>query len=87
MSLRSLDVLSAVDVIAAEDTRHSRRLLDAHGIRTRLIAAHEHNEQGAATQICALLAGGGHVALISDGGTPAVSDPGARIVARVRESG
>ena len=87
MSLRSLDVLGAVDVIAAEDTRHSKRLLDAHGIRTRLVAAHEHNEQRAASQICGLLADGRHVALISDAGTPAVSDPGARIVARVQQAG
>lgn len=87
MTLRSLDVLSAVDLIAAEDTRHSQRLLDAHGITTRLIPAHQHNEQAAAAQICAQLAAGSHVALITDAGTPAVSDPGARVVARVQAAG
>lgn len=87
MTLRALDILAAVDVIAAEDTRHSQRLLDAHGIRTRLLAAHQHNEQSAAAHICELLAAGHHVALITDAGTPAVSDPGARIVARVQDAG
>lgn len=87
ISLRALDVLGAVDLIAAEDTRHSQRLLDAHGIRTRLVAAHQHNEERAAAQICDHLAAGRQVALISDAGTPAVSDPGARIVARVQQAG
>ncbi len=87
ISLRALDVLRAVDVIAAEDTRHSQRLLDAYGIRARLLALHEHNEQEAAGGLIRLLEKGQHVALISDAGTPAVSDPGARAVARVREAG
>lgn len=87
ITLRALEVLGKVDVIAAEDTRHSKRLLDAHGIATRLVALHKHNEQSAATQIIAMLEKGEHVALISDAGTPGVSDPGARAVARVREAG
>lgn len=87
ISLRALDVLREVDVIAAEDTRHSQRLLDAYGIATRLVAVHEHNEQAAAEQLVRRLQAGEHVALISDAGTPAISDPGARVVARVREAG
>ncbi len=87
ISARGLGVLSEVDVVAAEDTRHSQRLLDAHGIRAQLLALHEHNEQTAATRLIALLGEGKHVALISDAGTPGVSDPGARAVARVLEAG
>ncbi|WP_245538520.1 SAM-dependent methyltransferase, partial [Thauera phenylacetica] len=84
ITLRALAVLAAVDVVAAEDTRHSQRLLDAHGIRARMLAVHQHNEQEAAGAIVAELAAGRQVALITDAGTPAVSDPGARLVARVR---
>jgi 16S rRNA (cytidine1402-2'-O)-methyltransferase len=87
ISLRALAVLGAVDVVAAEDTRHSQRLLEAFGIRTRMQAVHQHNEQAAAGQLIELLANGRQVALITDAGTPAVSDPGARLVARVREAG
>lgn len=87
IGLRALAVLAAVELIAAEDTRHSQRLLDAFGIRTRLMAAHRHNEQEAADRVIARLDGGAQVALISDAGTPAISDPGARLVARVRAAG
>lgn len=87
ITLRALAVLRAVDVIAAEDTRHSQRLLDVCGIRTRMLALHEHNEQAAAGQLIELLAQGRQVALITDAGTPAISDPGARAVARVRAAG
>ncbi len=87
ITLRALDVLAAVDVVAAEDTRASSVLLAAHGIRARLIAAHAHNEDAAAREIIALLAAGKRVALISDAGTPGVSDPGARIVSAVRAAG
>jgi 16S rRNA (cytidine1402-2'-O)-methyltransferase len=87
ISLRALAVLAAVDVIAAEDTRHSQRLLDAYRIRVPLFAVHEHNEQAAAGRLIERLAQGQQVALISDAGTPAVSDPGARAVARVRAAG
>jgi len=76
-----------VDLVAAEDTRHTQRLLDAHGIRVPTMAAHEHNEQGAAARICERLAEGQHVALVSDAGTPAVSDPGGRIVGAVQVAG
>ena len=85
--MRAQAVLAGVDAIAAEDTRHSQRLLDALGVGTRLFPLHEHNEQAAAGQVIRMLEDGKHVALISDAGTPAVSDPGARAVARVREAG
>lgn len=87
ITLRALDILAAVAVVAAEDTRTSANLLAAHGIRTRLIAAHDHNERAAAGQIIELLTSGQAVALISDAGTPAVSDPGARIVRAVHGAG
>ncbi|MBK9218662.1 MAG: 16S rRNA (cytidine(1402)-2'-O)-methyltransferase [Uliginosibacterium sp.] len=87
ITLRALDVLRAVDVVAAEDTRHSQRLLAAHGISPKMLPVHEHNEQEGATRILAMLAAGQHVALITDAGTPAVSDPGARLVARVQAEG
>ena len=85
--MRAQAVLAAVDAIAAEDTRHSQRLLDAFGIKAKLLALHEHNEQAAVGQVIRMLEAGQHVALISDAGTPAISDPGARAVARVREAG
>lgn len=87
ITLRALEVLRAADAIACEDTRHARHLLDHHGIRGQLIALHEHNEQQAAEKLIALLATGKNIALISDAGTPAVSDPGARAVAAVRAAG
>jgi 16S rRNA (cytidine1402-2'-O)-methyltransferase len=87
ITLRALETLKAADVIACEDTRHARRLLDHHGIRAQLLALHEHNEQAAAEKLIAALASGKNVALISDAGTPAVSDPGARAVAAVRTAG
>ena len=87
ITLRALEALRAADVIACEDTRHARRLLDHHGIAGQLLALHEHNEQAAAEKLIGLLAAGKQVALISDAGTPAVSDPGARAVAAVRRAG
>ena len=85
--MRALKVLASADLIAAEDTRTTARLLDHHGVRARLMAAHEHNEQRAAGRIIAELSQGRTVALVTDAGTPAISDPGAGIVARVREAG
>ncbi len=88
ISLRALDVLGSADVIAAEDTRNSGHLLTHHGIAAkRLMALHQHNERGAAEKIIALLAQGQSVALVTDAGTPAVSDPGALLVADVRAAG
>ena len=87
LSLRAWQALMQCDVIAAEDTRSSRALLDAWGISTPLIAAHRHNEAEAAQGVLKRLAQGERVGLISDAGAPAVSDPGARVVRAVRESG
>lgn len=87
ITLRALETLRAAAVVACEDTRHARRLLDHHGIRAQLLALHEHNEQQAAEKLIDLLSAGKSVALIADAGTPAVSDPGARAVAAVRRAG
>jgi 16S rRNA (cytidine1402-2'-O)-methyltransferase len=88
ITLRALDVFKQVDVIAAEDTRVTARLLTHYGIASRkLIALHEHNEQRTAPHVIELLGAGRSVALVSDAGTPAFSDPGARLVAAVRDAG
>ena len=88
ITYRAIEVLKAVDVIAAEDTRVTAKLLNHYGIASKkLIALHEHNEQRAAPRVIAELAAGRSVALASDAGTPAFSDPGARLVAAVREAG
>ncbi len=88
ITLRALDVLGAADTIAAEDTRNTRHLLQHHGIgETRLLALHQHNERAAAQRIIDLLQQGQSVALVTDAGTPAVSDPGALLVEAVREAG
>jgi 16S rRNA (cytidine1402-2'-O)-methyltransferase len=88
ITLRALEVLKQVDVIAAEDTRVTSRLLNHYAIASRkLIALHEHNEQQTAPHVIELLARGRSVALTSDAGTPAFSDPGARLIAAVREAG
>jgi 16S rRNA (cytidine1402-2'-O)-methyltransferase len=87
ITLRALKVLGAVDVIAAEDTRNTARLLDRHSIRTRMLSLHEHNETRRAEEILRLLEEGRQVALVSDAGTPVLSDPGAILVARLRAAG
>ncbi len=87
ITLRALDVLRSVDAIACEDTRHTRRLLDHYDIRVATFALHEHNEAGAAQKLIGMLAAGKRVALVSDAGTPGVSDPGSRAVAAVRAAG
>jgi 16S rRNA (cytidine1402-2'-O)-methyltransferase len=87
VSLRALDLLAAVDVIAAEDTRVTSKLLARHGIASRLVSLHEHNEARRAEEITALLAQGRSVALVTDAGTPAVADPGARLVQKVMNAG
>lgn len=84
---RAEEVLRAVPWVAAEDTRHTAPLLKHLGVMARLLPAHEHNEEAAAARIIDILQAGESVALVSDAGTPAVSDPGTRIVARVREAG
>lgn len=87
ITLRALSVLGAVEVVAAEDTRVVRRLLDHHGIGTAAMAVHEHNESAAARRVIELIESGKAVALVSDAGTPAISDPGAVLVRKVREAG
>ena len=81
VSLRALDVLRGVDLIAAEDTRHTRRLLARHEIEARLISYHARNAATRGGDLLARLRGGARVALVTDAGTPGVSDPGSELVA------
>lgn len=87
ITLRALEVLKAVDVIAAEDTRHTSGLLSHYAIRKKMLAVHEHNEHQSAEQLLARLHAGESVALVTDAGTPGISDPGAVVVDIVREAG
>jgi 16S rRNA (cytidine1402-2'-O)-methyltransferase len=87
LSFRALAILSRADLICAEDTRVTQQLLRAYGVSARLISVREQNEQSMAERIIAALAAGQVVAQVSDAGTPAVCDPGARLVTRVREAG
>lgn len=87
LSLRAWHALNRADVIAAEDTRASRNLLEAWGIHTPLMAAHRHNEMTAAADIVGRIQSGQRVALVSDAGSPAVSDPGGLVVQAVRDAG
>jgi 16S rRNA (cytidine1402-2'-O)-methyltransferase len=90
ISLRALHVLSKVDVVACEDTRHTQQLLRAYGLDrpgSQLLAVHQHNEAEAAHNVLERLGQGQRVAYVSDAGTPAISDPGARLVAAVRQAG
>ena len=87
MSARAISTLHAVTVIAAEDTRHSRPLLQYHGVDTPLVALHEYNERDAVDALVRRLLAGDAVALISDAGTPLISDPGFRLVRAARAAG
>ncbi len=87
ITLRALWILAQVDFIAAEDTRQTRKLLDKFGINARLISVREHNERHGADIIMEHLSAGNRVAMVTDAGTPGVSDPGARAVKVVREGG
>lgn len=87
ISARAIQTLRSVAVIAAEDTRHSRPLLQHHGIDTPLVALHEHNEREVVEALVRRLLGGESVALISDAGTPLISDPGFRLVRAARAAG
>ena len=87
ITLRALHVLSIVDAVACEDTRNTSHLMTRYGLSKTLIAAHEHNEREVADKIIDRLRAGERIALVSDAGTPAVSDPGARIVDAVRNAG
>ena len=90
ISLRALHVLQKVDALACEDTRHTQQLLRAYGLDrpgSQLLAVHQHNEAEAAQSVLDKLTQGQRVAYVSDAGTPAISDPGARLVAAVRAAG
>lgn len=87
VSPRALEALGHADLVACEDTRTSRTLLARHGIAARTVALHAHNERTAATRLLAALREGKSVALVSDAGTPAVSDPGALLVASAHQAG
>ena len=87
ITLRALHVLAIADAVACEDTRNTSQLLQRYGLSKPLLATHEHNEREAAEKIVERLRAGQRVALVSDAGTPAVSDPGARVVDAVRGAG
>jgi len=87
VTLRALRVLRAADLVLAEDTRRTRILLDRHGIATRPLSLHAHNESARTAAVLAALAEGRDVALVSDAGTPLVSDPGERLVAAAIAAG
>lgn len=87
ITLRALETLAGVDLIACEDTRTTRVLLDRYGIRARVISYHEHNGDRQRPRLLAALAAGLSVAIVSDAGTPLVSDPGFRLVRAVVEAG
>jgi 16S rRNA (cytidine1402-2'-O)-methyltransferase len=87
LSPRAGQVLGSVDAICAEDTRHTRQLLSQLGVSTPLLALHEHNEEAMAPRLVARLQAGESLALVSDAGTPLVSDPGFRLVRAAREAG
>ncbi|HVL75802.1 MAG TPA: 16S rRNA (cytidine(1402)-2'-O)-methyltransferase [Noviherbaspirillum sp.] len=87
LTLRAVNTLALADAVACEDTRNTAALLNRYGLHKELIAAHEHNEREAAERLIARLQSGQRIALVSDAGTPGISDPGARIVDAVREAG
>src|ERR687888_364320 len=87
VTLRVLEELRRADVVLCEDTRHTRGLLDRHGIQARLLSYHEHNEAKRTAELLPRLRDGERVALVSDAGMPGISDPGARLVAAALEAG
>ena len=87
ISARALAVLAQADLVAAEDTRTTGYLLAHHGIAAKLVALHEHNERERAAELVGRMLAGKSIALVSDAGTPAISDPGALLVARAMEAG
>jgi 16S rRNA (cytidine1402-2'-O)-methyltransferase len=87
MTIRGLETLKTVDAIAAEDTRHTSGLLSHFGISKKLIAVHEHNEHQSAEKLLTQLQAGENIALVTDAGTPGISDPGAVVVDLVRKAG
>ncbi|WP_020620811.1 16S rRNA (cytidine(1402)-2'-O)-methyltransferase [Paenibacillus daejeonensis] len=87
MTFRAVRVLQEVDLIAAEDTRQTRKLLTHYEIQTRLVSYHEHNKQASGSELVRLLLDGQHIALVSDAGLPAISDPGSDLVVAAAEAG
>src|SRR5919201_4178422 len=87
VTLRVLEELRAADVVLCEDTRHTRVLLERHGIDARLLSYHEHNEAARVAELLPRLTAGERVALVSDAGLPGVSDPGARLIAAALDAG
>jgi 16S rRNA (cytidine1402-2'-O)-methyltransferase len=87
VTLRALEVMRTVDLVAAEDTRHFRTLARAHAIDAQVVSLHEHNEAARAPQLVARLAEGASLALVTDAGTPLVSDPGFRLVTAAIDAG
>ena len=87
ITLRALEILKSVDAIAAEDTRHTANLLTHFAIQKKLIAVHEHNEHKSAEQLLARLQAGESIAMVTDAGTPGISDPGAIVVDILRNAG
>lgn len=87
ITLRALRVLKQSDLIACEDTRHTQKLLNHYGIETRTISYHEHNEAERAAELAEQLTNGARIALVTDAGTPSISDPGFRLVSRAIERG
>jgi 16S rRNA (cytidine1402-2'-O)-methyltransferase len=87
ITFRAVEVLRSVDVIACEDTRHTRKLLNAYQITTKLVSYHEHNEGERADELGRMLVDGKSVAVVSDAGTPGINDPGFRIVQKAIEIG
>ncbi len=85
ITLRALETLEQVDVIACEDTRHTGKLLAAHSIKKPLVSFHSHSTEGAVKKILSFLGEGKEVAYVSDAGTPGLSDPGVKLVRAVRE--
>src|SRR5947209_13266688 len=87
VTLRVLSELAAADVVLCEDTRHTRGLLERHGIRARLLSYHEHNEAKRTAELLPRLQAGERVALVSDAGLPGINDPGARLVSAALDAG
>src|SRR3954471_1484193 len=86
-SFRAVEILKSVDVVLAEDTRHSKHLLDRYDITTKLFAYHEHNEAAVTPRLVARILDGESMAVVTDAGTPLLSDPGARLVASAIAAG
>ena len=87
VTLRVLAELREADVVLCEDTRHTRTLLDRHGIRARVLSYHEHNEAARTAELVPRLEAGERIALVTDAGMPGISDPGARLVRAARDAG